>query len=420
VAAFSGCEISKAGTGYTLVATSGTLTKATSSAFDVSPSISSLFTLGMAGIDLTASSSASPAQQYFAEFNLMGPVHWAGPKCSKKVVEKDSQGRVVKVRDKDGKEVPAMVYEDKQDRNPLESRCWVWADPRIASVPTPKTSGISSLTSTTTAFSGLGQQTLGGITQSLELQAGVEFYHIRAIDGVPLGDKTSLSLSYVGGGSLVTPFNPTTAAPEFDLNPNLALQFQQDEMQHKPTISAEFPQLAAALKSCVPSSSSTTSATTCPGQQQHVAFVLPSRSRFYRSYYAGVRFRTFYFTEDCKGNFKSCTPADTFPGRLDVLFGQDETVNAGHLRGMVLTLSGNVPLFLSKITWLRIFGSAHLRLARNKNLPSLALVPTSTFVPLNDTSVVIQPVMPADQDYFRIGVGIDMIQAFKSATTAKK
>jgi hypothetical protein len=335
----------------------------------------SLFTLGLAGINATGSSSSGPSQQYFAEFNLLSPI-------------------------------PGCPGGDKAGYS-LQRRCWVWIDPRIASVPSQNSATISSLTSTSALTSGIGSQSLSQITQSFEFQGGFEWYPMRPWRGAQFGwnqswSRTSVSL-VVGGGS-VTPFSGATGASEFGLNPNLAQQFV-----NSPILAAQYPQLAFALQCAYPASG--TPPAGCPKTTPTtVAFVFPNRSRFYRDFFAGLRLRTFYFHGDCLDNGPTCKISSTFPGTFDLRFGEDESVTAGKFLPFVVTITGSYPLPIPGSSGsIRIFGSAYLRTASNRNTQALALVPAASFTSIDNPTVVIQSIQPIDTDYYRLGFGVDLV-----------
>jgi len=63
---------------------------------------------------------------------------------------------------------------------------------------------------------------------------------------------------------------------------------------------------------------------------------------------------------------------------------------------------------------LRVFGSSYLRLHKNQNTTALILIPSTSFVSLDQSSVVVQPILPSDQDYFRLGIGVDLIALISS------
>ena len=364
-------------------------------------SVQSMYTLGMAGIDLTSTTTTTPSQQYFAEFDLTAPV-----RCTPK-----------------GGTIPRAV----------DNRCWLWFNPRIASIPSPSTTPLSSLTSADAALSGLGQLTLGQMTQTLELNGGFEFAFLKPSQGIFWGRKPRAvtSLSFILGAGMVSPFNSENNPPaQFDLtNPGtatcgttltLAMGSANDtcvfqQFKNDSALQGTYPQLYNTLKACTMDATSTPTPPTCP---QHVAFSLPDRSRFYRRYFVGFRVKTFFFDEGegkcTRDSFKNCKSAGIFPGSLDLTFGQDETVTRGIPRGIVTTLSADYPF--PGYPSLRIFGAAYLRMHGNVRIPTLALVPSAMPVALNDPTIFIQSVQPGDQDYFRIGFGFDIVQAFKSIT----
>jgi hypothetical protein len=359
---------------------------------------SSLYTLGLVGLNATGTSSSGPSQQYFASFDVTAPVPLLG----------------------------SYICKPSEADYPLAQRCWVWMNPRIASAPSASTTALSTLTSPTSVASGISNMTVGQITQTFEFHAAFEYALSEPYLGRQFGWTGSWgrsSVSLIAGGGIVTPFNSVSNASEFSLNDNLGQQFNSD-----PSLAKEFPQLAAALCAYGYAGTTTTpclaSATTAV---KDVAFVLPSRSRFYRDYFAGLRFKTYYFSGDCKEYAKNptagesktspCKIQNTYPGTLDLRFGQDESVTGGHLRSVVMSISGSYPVpGTSGI--LRLYGSAYLRLRGNRNSPTLILLPTSPLVALNDPSVVIQPTSQSDQDFYRLGIGADLIALISKWFTA--
>jgi hypothetical protein len=259
----------------------------------------------------------------------------------------------------------------------------------------------------------------------------LDYYLIKPWSGALFGSndswaKTTVSL-ILGGGS-VTPFNSISTANEFGLNNNLGQQFNQSVKSNiNPTLPTLYPELAGALCNFGFMGSPNV---TCPmpAGAKTVAFVFPNRSRFYRDYYGGIRLRTFYFKGNCKkantgqsapaSPDETCKPVDNFPGTFDARFGEDETVTGGKLRGVVLTLTGSYPLPGTSGT-IRIFGATYLRLHKNKNTTALVLIPSTSFISLDDPTVVVQPIQPSDQDYFRLGLGVDLVALIHKFTTAK-
>jgi hypothetical protein len=177
-----------------------------------------------------------------------------------------------------------------------------------------------------------------------------------------------------------------------------------------------YPQLALAL--CNYGYSGAACPTTPPavnpsGVPSIVAFVTPARARFYRDFYAGIRLRTFYLKGACPDpslhlSETGCKLDNTFPGTFDIRFGEDETVTAGRLVPLVMTLAANYPLPGTNGS-VRVFGSVYLRMQANRNSNPLALVPAASYATLDQPSVVVQPVAASDQDYYRLGLGVDLV-----------
>jgi hypothetical protein len=375
----------------------------------------SVFTLGLVGVNATGGGSSGPSQQYFVAFDILTPIAWANGTAERK--------------------------------HPLEHRLWVWGEPRIASLPSANTSALSTISSPSGLSTGAGSQTIGGITQSFEFQGGLEFTLNKrgAWNGTQFGSSTNAartSLSLILGGGIITPFDTSAPTAEYSLNNNLGADFTQN-----PSLGILYPQLGAALCSygfAGGTISGTNSGVTCPTtapstKPTSVAFVVQNRSRFYRDYYAGMRLRTFYFTGNCPDpssrdalNAKTSDPSvppgsdpqsgcklqPIYPGTFDIRLGQDESVSQ-RFSGVVATLAGTFPLPGTKGT-VRVFGSVYLGLKRNKFTNPLVLVPATTVATLDQPTVVVQNIAATDQDYYRLGLGVDLVPIISKWMTAVK
>jgi hypothetical protein len=75
-----------------------------------------------------------------------------------------------------------------------------------------------------------------------------------------------------------------------------------------------------------------------------------------------------------------------------------------------VTITGSYPLPIPGSSGsIRIFGSAYLRTASNRNTQALALVPAASFTSIDNPTVVIQSIQPIDTDYYRLGFGVDLV-----------
>ncbi|MGB6630884.1 MAG: hypothetical protein WBE52_06570 [Terriglobales bacterium] len=390
-----------------------------------SDATSSLYTLGLAGFNVTGTSASGPKQQYYAQFNVISPLHWLGRACWSPATEpipdpKNPDKFEIDQKTNRFKTQPRSDGARNDQIYPLAGRCWVWVDPRISSVPTTTSTALNSIT--TASIAGSGSQSVSTMTQSVEFQGGGEFYIAPPYKGALFGSGSSwakTTVSMIWGGGFTTPFNATTGSPEYGLSGNLAQQFNQDS-----ALPSLYPQLATALCSYGFTGAQ------CPNplpvtKPTVVAFVFPNRTRFYRDFFGGIRLRTFYYkgtcskrsnadTEAVQGTSntadtnQACTPTNSFPGTFDVRFGEDESVTAGHLSPLVMTLTGSYPL-PGTAGAVRIFGASYMRLRRNQNSTALVLIPTATFTTLDTPTLVVQPIQPSDQDYYRLGVGVDLV-----------
>lgn len=374
----------------------------------------SLYTLGLVGVNMTGSTATSPAAQYFVSFDT----RLALPFLGNRVCSSDAENQ------------------------PLDRKCWVWMNPRIASAPAPSSAALTSFSSPASLATGAGGQTLAQITQTFEFQAGLE-YSLFSGPRISTGSTAFKgNLSAIVGGGIVTPFNSVSNASEFALNTNLGAQFMNNSV-----FAQTYPILAQALCGTTYGYQPTAGCTPLSTTFKNVAFVLPNRSRFFVDYFVGLRLRTFFFSGNCKdsdGNqddssqpassqpsdnqsgddqsatqsTSSCKLANTYPGTFDIRFGQDDTVTAGALQHFVMTIAGSYPL-PGTAGAVRLFGSTYIGLRHNRNTPALALLATSPAVPVTDPSVVIQPILPSDHDYFRIGLGVDLVPIITKWAAAK-
>jgi len=136
----------------------------------------------------------------------------------------------------------------------------------------------------------------------------------------------------------------------------------------------------------------------------HVGFVPPDRRRFYRMYGAGLRLTSF----DTNSRYAP-------PANLAVTLGQDESITGGGFQSVVGRFDCFYPLPVGlqngKFKFLFLFGTANLRMGRDKNETPLVLKAES--IPLFDPRVSIVTVRNT-RDTYRLGVGIDFVNLLKS------
>lgn len=257
-------------------------------------------------------------------------------------------------------------------------RVKTWGDVRIASVPQQITTGIGEFVGGFTQ--NVANLKVNEIAQALEFLAGVEVRLTGNEALLPSFDretKQKFSLSFVAGFGTTTPLDPKSQIELFKVFPGA-------------------PGLPPEAK-----------------DKKYVAFVPSDRDRFFRQYYAGFRINTFFFN-------RNNVPTQRFPGMLDIMYGQNEFVTGGRLRGGVFRLDGYFPLPFEQLKFINLFATALLRPGRTKISTPLILEPVDTAktpVTVPGPDVAIVPFPQINRDYYRVGAGIDFmsfVQAMKN------
>jgi hypothetical protein len=165
----------------------------------------------------------------------------------------------------------------------------------------------------------------------------------------------------------------------------------------------------------------TTTGTTTFAPINTIAFSNVDRTSFFLKDLAGVRFNHTAYS-DTKN--KECSTSPCYLGTLDFSFGNDSAITGGVLRGnrWVFKTDGVYPIIVQKLTTLYLFGSFSIRLARNStdNTPLILQPATLTTVTgtgsnaVPNVNTVVLPLRQPDRDFYRIGVGIDVLSFFKS------
>jgi hypothetical protein len=328
------------------------------------------------GFDISGASSAANEQKAFLEFDLNAPLGRAGKVCVKNI---DHRRYPEEERCKAG-------YHYEARRDPLNRRLWAFFNPRITSLPQSR-SAISDLN--IQGFTDFFNGKTTDLVQGLDIQGGLEWLMVKPRTGMPFFSSYRnmhgrLGIALVGGAGFTTPFGTPGANPTvFTLAADSPLRQQFN----------------------VPSATFT-----------NIAFVDKERSRFFRKYFAGLRLKTYQFTDLAKG---ICDPdydrkceglENLFPGIIDLTMGQDEQVTAGHLSRWVFRVDAVYPLPFA--TSFNIFGSVNTVFQKNLSTNPLILPPTSSTA-LSDPSVFIVNVDPRSRDVYRIGLGVNLLELLK-------
>ncbi len=202
----------------------------------------------------------------------------------------------------------------------------------------------------------------------------------RPADDVAENSPAFVTLSLLASGGAITPASPAQA------NPPVYVVTNQIYNQYANSIPLP--------ASCNPMSVSP-APMTC-----YIAFIPEARSRFYRHYEGGFRMKT-YGRDFLHGEYR-------FPAVVDLTFGQNEFVTAGHLSRIVMHLGGIVPI--PQVDGVYLFGSMDLALSPNTSSPQLLLTPapSNAMLTYNSPGVYSTTISQPDRDRYMVGFGVDL------------
>ncbi|MFZ1084684.1 MAG: hypothetical protein WAN35_06955 [Terracidiphilus sp.] len=247
----------------------------------------------------------------------------------------------------------------------------------------------------------------------------------------------SMTASWIVGVGAATPLSSSTAVtgykvPDFGTNECTQLQLRFGPTNHNgysPALPASGPLTPnygvgappANLCSVQPNPQSTTANPLAGTQIQYIAFSNEDRSSFLVKWEAGVRIVDRWFPDNTGGCASS-----TGCSRLmaDFTIGQDQALTGGYLQKFVLKADSIIPIFN---TGAYFFASSANRLVHNTNQPPLILSPVTigtangttacttsgTTVCIPAGNVFVLPYKQQNRDYYRIGIGVDLITVFK-------
>lgn len=300
------------------------------------------------GFEQAGASSANGVQRFFANLYVSSPFPLAR-----------NSGK-----QKDGKD------------SVFGPRVRVLFDARLTTVPQQITSGISDFA---TQFpQKVAEIKVNEVAQAADFLAGTEIRLSGFDPGGAHKNRYSLNLLLEGGAS--TPITPRASLEVFDIGPDTLTKGDRDLLQKR------YPQTVGAA---------------------YAAFANQDRDRFFRQYYAGFRFKTYYGAESAR-----------YPSTLDVLYGQNEAVTGGRLRGGILRIDGFQAMPVSG--WagsVYVFGTFMLKPSRATITDPLLLQPGilctgpktpagCVTVPGSTVATIYSP--QYNRDFYRIGLGVDI------------
>ena len=310
------------------------------------------------GFEQAGASSSKSAQNFFFDLDVSIPLAFRHPSAAK-VAEESNK-------------------EKQKDVDPyFGPRLRSWGEIRVTSVPQQIHTSVGGFAAS------FAQQAanvpVNEVAQAAEFLAGVQ-YRIgetaKAKSYFGFGHDTTqkFAVSLLAAGGAITPTTPRQSLEVFQVP-----TFDQ-------SFFTKFPQATG---------------------KQFIAFVLADRDRFFRQYYAGFRFETYYF--DLKGEEIKLR----FPATLDITYGVNEAVTGGRVHGGVIRLEGFYPLPFQTAQFVYLFGTALIKPARARIVEPLILQPAPADTPVPAANVALVTIPQINRDYYRIGVGIDFISFYK-------
>ena len=273
-------------------------------------------------------------------------------------------------------------------QGPVVNRMGAWGRVRVLGAPQPSTQGI--LSTFTDPTGQLTTQDYSKVGTSLDFVIG------------PRVQITDVNHSRYGGWDFIAVFGATTPLS----SQTVAITFKApppgseecSTLTNRFTIKNGYaPGLTLA-----PAGSSTC----LVGGYTDMSFSNQDRSSFLLKWGAGFRTTAKW---DCASQ-TACAPSY---GALDLTIGQDESATRGLLRHFVFKLDGILPLSINKSSsYLYLFGSAYIRVARNQDLSPLILETETATVTIPSNTVIVLPLQQPDRDFYRLGVGLNMNQVF--------
>lgn len=378
------------------------------------------FTRAVVGADMSAATSRTIKQGYFVDLDLLAPLKWP--------------------------------FTGKTNQDPLENRLSVWLNPRITSLPQATSfSAVSTINETGSFFDPVKSGNLDKIVNGFDTNGGLDIALIKPRDGIPwwgeyVNTQARLAPSLIIGAGASTPFSTDNTDVRSSVTQAICDAFAAPTNQ---AFSVGVPQSPKSAQQqglvCTytdPNSSTNPQKTPLiavnpandpnKGVRSFIDFYQQDRSRFFRRYYAGLRLKTYFFSQDVHSNCRpfeprrleegDCSaPYDIFPAIIDITIGQDEAVTAGRFWGAVLRLEGVYPL-----PWypgVHVFGSMFTRLGgKNGHTQPFSgyTIQDQNVANATDQNTFRFALQPLDRDYFRVGIGVDLIQVFKKTGQPNK
>ncbi len=271
---------------------------------------------------------------------------------------------------------------------------FLWGDLRLTTLPSQQRQGVVK-----DSFSSFSSTLLGtNVNEAVNSASFLIGAQYRIPKVVRVGN-IHFYTSLVAGFGGTTPINPPTSVIEgFDIS--------KKEIRQRLVNYANQPNSAFKLPAGF---------TADTPDFDKLAFVPQERNRFFRQYFGGVRFETFYLDNK------------TLPAIIDIGFGQNEGITGGRLKGGVMRFDAFFPLGIparigafSFDGAIYIYGTALMRTTKSVASGNSLILPRfDGSISVGDPKLLLISLPQQDRDFYRIGAGVDLIQLIRNAKKPK-
>ena len=271
-----------------------------------------------------------------------------------------------------------------------------WGRVRLLGGPLP--SGTSVVAAVTNPSGTITTSNLSNVGQVVDYVFGPEIRIHQKDHANGNTDRVSL----IGGVGATTPL--TAGGIQYSLNAPTANSQQCNQLLNNSPYSPLFTNVATGTDTCVVGDKNT------KAKISTLSFSPIDRSNFLIKYGGGLRLTHIYPAKNGQAPYS---------GSIDFLVGQDQEITGGKFHGAVFTVSGVYPLALGSSSFVYLFGSASMKTTGNgPYYPPLVLgTATAPMTPL-PASVEVVPLTQPNRDFYRFGVGVNLISLICSAKKA--
>jgi hypothetical protein len=279
-------------------------------------------------------------------------------------------------------------------KNPMDQLgITVWGRVRLLGGPLP--SGTSVVAAITNPSGAITTSNLSNVGQVVDYVFGPEI-RIHQKDHTN-GNTDRISL--IGGVGATTPL--TSGGIQYSLSAPTANSQQCVQLLNNSPYSPLFTNIATGSDTCVIGDKST------KAKISTLSFSPVDRSNFLVKYGGGLRLTHIYPAKNGQAPYS---------GGVDFLVGQDQEITGGKFHGVVFVINGVYPLALGSSSFLYLFGSASMKTTGNIFYPPLVLGSAQAPTTPLPTSVEVVPLTQPNRDFYRFGVGVNLVSLICSAT----